>query len=251
MSKVEITGSGAVRRLLLNRPEKRNALDREAIAVLTEALSEAPAEAERVTVLAARGAVFSAGLDFDEGPAFLADPAEFEALLAAVEAYPLPVVAIVQGAAIAGGAVLALSADFVVASDAAVFAMSATKIGTVPPWSLTQKLVEIAGPVATRELLLLGAPIPAAELYRFGAIARLAASAELEATAAVLIETLAANAPLSLRTIKRQIARRSGFREAIDHADLDAEARAVMASADALEGVAARREKRQPKFEGR
>ncbi|MDP6619345.1 MAG: enoyl-CoA hydratase-related protein, partial [Nitrospinota bacterium] len=51
------------------------------------------------------------------------------------EAADLPVVAIVQGAAIAGGAVLALSADFVVASDAAVFAMSATKIGTVPPWS--------------------------------------------------------------------------------------------------------------------
>jgi enoyl-CoA hydratase/carnithine racemase len=79
----------------------------------------------------------------------------------------------------------------------------------------------------------------------------LAAPADLEETATALVETLAAAAPLSLRTIKRQIARRAGFREVIEHADLDAEARDVMASADALEGVAARREKRPASFKGR
>jgi enoyl-CoA hydratase/carnithine racemase len=251
MSKIRVEHEGRVRRITLARPEKRNALDRETVALLREAFQAPPAEAERVLVLAAEGAVFSAGLDFDEGPDFLAEPTAFEALLAEVEACSLPVVAVVQGAAIAGGAVLALSADFVVAASEALFAMSAAQIGTAPPWSLTQKLVEIAGPVATRELLLLGQPIPAAELHRLGVISRLASPAELGSTAETLIDRLAANAPLSLSAIKQQINRRSGFRDAIEHADLDARAKAVTRSSDAQEGVAARREKRPPKFEGR
>ncbi len=251
MSKIQVTSRGPVRRVVLARPEKRNALDAEAVALLRDAFRGPPAEAERVVVLAAEGAVFSAGLDFDEGPKFLAEPVAFEALLAEVEAYPLPVVAVVQGAAIAGGAVLALSADFVVAAAEAPFAMSAAQIGTAPPWSLTQKLVEIAGPVATRELLLLGEPIAAAELHRLGIVSRAAAPDDLEAMAETLIDRLAANAPLSLAAIKRQIARRRGFRDALEHGDLDAEAKTVTRSRDAEEGVTARREKRLPRFRGR
>ena len=83
-----------------------------------------------------------------------------------METYPLPVVAIVHGHAIAGGNELALHCDFVVASSAANFGMSLAQIGLAPTWFLAKKLMEVAGPVATREILLLGDPLPATRMRR-------------------------------------------------------------------------------------
>ena len=73
-----------------------------------------------------------------------------EAMLHAIEVYPLPVVAVVQGDAIAGGNELALHCDLVVASKAARFGMSLAQIGLAPSWFLAKKLLEVAGPVTTR-----------------------------------------------------------------------------------------------------
>lgn len=253
MERVLIESTGAVRTVTLNRPEKRNAMDAQMLDELAEAFAGAPAAEERVTVIRARGPVFCAGLDLKErgegGPMRGASP--IEGVLHAIEHYPLPVVAVVQGDAIAGGNELALHCDLVVASTAARFGMSLAQIGLAPTWFLAKKLIEVGGPVAAREILLLGDPIPAERMQALGLIARVATPEELEAAASAVIERLAANAPLSLRAMKALLVREMAFRDGIAHDDVDALVDAARTSSDAREGMAARLEKRAPRFEGR
>lgn len=242
---------GAVRTVVLARPDKRNALSAAMIEGLEQAFGAEPPAEERVTVLRSEGPVFSAGLDLRERQAGVLGEAPIEAMLHAVETYPLPVVAVVQGDAIAGGNELALHCDMVIASTRAQFGMSLAQIGLAPTWFLAKKLLEVAGPVLAREILLLGDPLPATRLAELGVIGRAVPPHELEAVATAVIERLAANAPLSLRAMKALLVRQMAFRDAIPHGDVDALAEAAGSSADGREGVAARLERRAPRFEGR
>lgn len=251
MAKIEITSEGAVRRITLNRPEARNALDSTMVEDLRAAFSAPPTTGERVAIIRANGPVFCAGLDLKEQARSAEGAPAIERMLAAVEAFPLPVVAVVHGDAIAGGNEVALHCDFVVASTAARFGMSLAQIGMSTSWFLTKKIMETAGPVATRRILLLGEPFAATEMYRLGIISHLAEPADLEATAKAVIDRLAANAPLSLKTMKALIVREMAFRDGIPHGDLDAMVETVRTSADAEEGIAARLAKRPPRFTGR
>src|SRR5581483_6902388 len=108
MAKVRVTADGAVRQVTLARPEKRNALDAEMLAELRAAFTAEPPPAERVTVIRAEGPAFCAGLDLRERGGGQVGSSAIEAMLHAVELYPLPVVAVVQGDAIAGGNEVAL-----------------------------------------------------------------------------------------------------------------------------------------------
>jgi enoyl-CoA hydratase/carnithine racemase len=251
MEKVRIEGVGAVRQVILARADKRNALDADMLIALTQAFTQVPPPDERVAVIRADGPVFCAGLDLRERGGGQVGAASIEAMLHAIELYPLPVVAIVQGDAIAGGNELALHCDFVVASETARFGMSLAKIGLAPSWFLAKKLLEVAGPVGAREMLLLGEPLPARRMAELGLIHRCVPAADLAAAAQGVILRLAANAPLSLRAMKALMVRAMTFRDAIPHADIDALVAAASASADAREGIAAMLERRAPKFEGR
>jgi enoyl-CoA hydratase/carnithine racemase len=248
MAKVEWSIDGALRRVLLNRPEKRNALDREMLDGIAAAFAEPPGAAERAAVIRAAGPVFCAGLDLRAREGMGAAP--IERVLHAVETYPLPVVAVVQGDAIAGGNELALHCDLVVASSAARFGMSLAQIGLVPSWFLVKKLLDAAGPVIARQILLLGDPLPARRLYELGIIAHLAEPDALEVAANAVLARLAANAPLSMRAMKALILREMQFRDGIPHDDIDRFLAEVRQSADAKEGVAARLERRTPRFQG-
>ena len=132
---------------------------------------------------------------------------------------------------------MALHCDFVVASTAAKFGMSLAQIGLVPTWFLIKKLMETAGPVATREILLLGDSLPAERMYELGLIARVAPPDGLAGTAVALIDRLSRNAPLSLRTMKALMVRQMAFRDDIPHAELDAQVVATRTSS-ALQGSA-------------
>src|SRR4026209_1621719 len=143
-----------------------------------------------------------------------------EAMLHAIETYPLPVVAVVQGDAIAGGNELALHCDLVVASKAARVGMSLAQIGQAPSWFLAKKLLEVAGPVTTRSILLLGDPLPAERLYELGVISHIAEPTDREAVAASVIQRLSENAPLSLKAMKALIVREMAFRDQVPHADV-------------------------------
>lgn len=254
---------GPIRTLTLNRPAKRNALTPEMLATATHAFSGEPGPSERVAVIRSTGPVFCAGIDLqrrlDDDPVDNSTKADSEGvapadssgtgsepssaverLFHAVEQWPLPVVAVVQGDAIAGGNELALHSDIVVASTKANFGMSLAQIGLAPTWFLTKKLLEVAGPVTTREILMLGDPIPASRMADLGVIARAVPAHRLPTEADALINRLASNAPLSLRAIKGVINREMAFRDQIPHADVDRLVAAAGSSQDAKTGIAAR-----------
>jgi enoyl-CoA hydratase/carnithine racemase len=105
--------------------------------------------------------------------------------------------------------------------------------------------------VLARELLLLGDPVPAARLAELGVIARAVAPHELDVAAARIVERLAANAPLSLRAVKAVIRRAIDVRAGLAHGDVDTLVDAARRSDDAREGIAARLERRAPRFGGR
>jgi enoyl-CoA hydratase/carnithine racemase len=253
MSKVIIEQTGPVKTVWMNRPEKRNALDREMRRELTDALRAPVASDDRVVVIRGKGDVFCSGLDMAErrATAETGEASGIEDMLRAIELCPLPVVAVVHGDAIAGGNELALHCDLVVASDNARFGMSLAQVGLAPIWFLAKKLMEVLGPVTTREMLLLGDPLPATRLHALGLIARCVSADQLETESTKVIDRLAANAPLSLKAMKTMTVRQLEFRDRIPHDDVDALVRAALSSEDAREGMLARLEKRTARFQGR
>ena len=250
MATIRIERAGAVRTVTMTRPEKRNAMNLEMLEAVEAAFSEQPAADERVTVLRGEGRVFCSGLDLTQDKEKLGRPQAIEKMLRALETYPLPVVGVVHGDAIAGGNELALHCDFVVASSEARFAMPLAQIGLSLTWFLAKKLLEVGGPVATRELLLLGDRLSAQWMFDNGLIARVAPPDRLEAEAAKIVDRLSANAPLSLKTMKKILVREMAFRDHIGHDDLTQLVAEISGSADAAEGIAAMMEKRKPVFRG-
>jgi enoyl-CoA hydratase/carnithine racemase len=249
MNLIEVRQEGPVRTVTLNRPEKSNAMTSDMLISFHDAFTTEPDVQERVTVIRSTGRVFSAGRDLreqTEGGRRI----DVEPIFHAIETYPLPVIAVVQGAAIAGGCEMALHCDFVVASEHASFGMSLAQIGLAPSWFLAKKLLEVAGPVGAREILLLGEPLSAEHMHRLGMIARVAPPDQLEQTAQALIDRLIANAPLSLRAIKALLVREMAFRDGIAHDDIDALVLGARTSQDAMEGMRARMEKRAANFRG-
>jgi enoyl-CoA hydratase/carnithine racemase len=253
MQRLIIEKSGPVTTIWMNRPEKKNALDSVMLDELRTVLSTPVAPEDRVLVIRGKGDVFCAGLDMSERRTTIGSGSAsgIEVMLRAIELTPLPVVAVVQGDAIAGGNELALHCDLVVASSKARFGMSLAQVGLAPNWFLAKKLMEVLGPVTTREMLLLGDPLPATKLHALGLIARCVGPDELEAEAAKVIDRLASNAPLSLKAMKALTVRQLQLRDSIAHDDVDALVQAAMKSQDAQEGMKARLEKRKAAFTGR
>jgi len=253
MTKVIVERNGPVRTVWMNRAEKRNALDSEMMGEMIAALQAPVAPEDRVLVIRGKGNVFCSGLDMAERArtAGGGKSSGIEVMLRSIELCPVPVVAVVHGDAIAGGNELALHCDLVVASAAARFGMSLAQVGLCPNWFLGKKLMEVLGPVTTREMLLLGDPLPATKLHALGLIARCVPADQLEAEAGKVIDRLAANAPLSLKAMKALTVRQLEFRDGIKHDDIDALVRAAMQSQDAQEGIKARLEKRTAKFTGK
>lgn len=247
MSKVIVESVGPVRTVTLNRPEKRNALDAETVEGLHAAFSAPPTPQERVIVVRGAGPGFCAGLDLSVG---LKAESGIGQMLRQIELSPLPAVAVVHGDAIAGGCQLALHCDLVVASSTARFGMSIAQIGIALSWFLVKKIQETAGPVAAREILLLGDPLSAKRMHEMGLIARVAEPADLETAAKAVIDRLAANAPLALRAIKATLVRQMDTVDLLTHQDIDALAQVANASEDVKEGMTARLAKRPAKFKG-
>lgn len=243
---------GAVRVVTLCRGDKRNALNAELLDALHAAFTVEPPAQERVTVIRAQGPSFCAGADLKErlSQGMAATTTGIEEMLHAVALYPLPVVGVVHGDAIAGGNELALHCDLVIAASTARFGMSLAQIGLAPTWFLAKRILDVGGPVFAREMLLIGDPVSSTRMAELGMIYKCVAPDELEAAAQALIERLAANAPLSVRAMKGVLNRQMQFRDHIEHADVDALVETARYSNDAKEGIAARLAKRTASFDG-
>lgn len=207
---LKVEDTDGIRRLTLNRPERRNALDTELLRLLCTAIRTADDDpALRVILLAAEGPVFCAGADLGEfkGPAHR--PEEMArrtdlimALQLVLEQVSVPVVAAVQGAAVGAGASLAIAVDLTVMGKSARIAYPELAHGMVPSMVIAH-LQRRAGRKQAFELLALGQPIDAARSLSLGLCNRVVEDAEVFATALGLAQSLAQHDRCAMRATKR------------------------------------------------
>lgn len=247
--------SGGIATLTVNRPEVRNALGLETVEEVHAALQELAAR-DDVHVLIVTGAgekAFVAGADIRE----LRQRGKREglaginqALFDALEAFPWPVIAAVNGYALGGGCELALACDIRVAAEEAKFGLPETSLGIIPGAGATQRLPRLIGWSKAKELILTGEIIDAHEAARLGLVSQVVPRSKLIAAARATAEKILARGPLAVRLAK--LALNVSARAGLD-AGLQVErlAQAILyESKDKQEGMTAFLEKRQPKFRG-
>ena len=253
MKTLLLTDADGVRTVMLNRPERRNAMNPEMQEELLAAMDDAAASDCRVVVFAGAGEAFCAGLDLsslqgmnDKSAAeHTADAERIARLFRTLYELPKPTIAMVQGPAIAGGTGLATICDFTLAAPGAKFGYTEVRIGFMPALVSAFLTLQI-GDKRARELLLTGRLFSSEEALRLGLVNEVVRPEELAARTRELAELLKANSPESMAATKRLLAEQN--KEWLDAAI----ARALAANADARathdfrEGVAAFLEKRKP-----
>jgi methylglutaconyl-CoA hydratase len=237
---------GRVLRIVLARPERRNAFDAELISALTEAFAEVGDA--RAVVLAADGPSFSAGADIEWQRASIglaydenvADALRLHAMLAAIDSCPVPVVARIQGYALGGGSGLAAAADIAVAGDDAVFGFSEVRLGIIPAVISPFVFAKI-GSGAARRYFVTGERFGADVALRIGLVS--AVSDELDADVDSVLADVLASGPQAVRAAKRLARERPSHGPVL--ARIAAERRT---SAEGQEGLRAFLEKREPEW---
>jgi enoyl-CoA hydratase/carnithine racemase len=241
--------------LTISNPDKRNALDRTLCESLRFALERLDA---RCVVLTGEGRAFCAGYDIEELLGAGYDDGEeshhpFPAALAAIEGYPYPVVAALNGATIGGGLELAIACDLRIAADSVQLGMPPAKLGVVYSTAGLNRFLTTIGGARTRELFLTGKRIDAATAARWGLVNEVVETEALPATAVALAQEIAGNAPLSLRGNKaaiRELVAAGGALDPVVADVLEADRRAAFESEDLREGLRAFGEKRPPVWRG-
>jgi len=254
---VQLERRGPVAWLWLNRPELRNALNREVQDSLLQAFKELEnAKDVRVLVLAGRGAAFCAGGDLArmEQAAKMtkarsqAEAGRFAKLLYRMHTYPKPLVARVHGPAFAGGMGLVAACDLVVAAEEAEFCLPEVRIGLVPAM-IGPYLVRAMGQQQARRYMLTGERLAAREAHRIGFVHECVPAAELDARVEKMTAQLAQCGPAALARSKKLIAEVAGAplspRLGVRTAAVLAEART---GDEAREGIRAFLEKRRPEW---
>jgi len=245
--------------ILLNRPDKRNALTQQLIEDLTDALESAAANpACRVVILSGAGSAFCAGLDLEQLRAmaeksaqqpddYRADAERIATLLRTLLSLPLPTIAAVNGPAIAGGMGIATLCDFTLAVPEAKFGYTEVRIGFIPAIVSAFLRAQI-GDKRSRDLLLTGRLLSADEAHTLGLVTRIVHEPELMAEARALATRLLRNSPAAMEATKRLLGK---FADRTLSDDIEA---AILASIQARstddfrEGLQAFLEKRDPQW---
>jgi 2-(1,2-epoxy-1,2-dihydrophenyl)acetyl-CoA isomerase len=247
--------------LILNRPDKLNALNSELSTALNEALVRLAENASvHVVVLCGAGRAFCSGGDLgaigkgrernqieELGPILRSG---MQAVLK-MRLMPQPVIAAVNGPAAGAGMNVALAADIRIAADTATFGQNFSRVGLFPDYGGLYFLPELVGPSVAAELFYTGDMIDAQTALRLGIVNRVVPAAQLEAEVKALAQKIAQGPPIPIRAVKKALF--AGHKDALTKA-LDHEVEQQMKcfySEDCNEGVRAFLEKRKPKFSGK
>lgn len=248
-----------VARLTISNPGRRGALDH---TILDGFASMMPRLGARCVIITGEESAFSAGYDLgdisrldtfaEEAEKLIAHP--FAAAIDAVEAYPYPTVAVLNGHAIGGGLELALACDLRIAASTIALAMPPAKLGLVYSHTGIRRFIDAIGVARTRELFLVGRRIDARTARSWGLVNAVAEDGRLGEEAVELAIEIAGNAPLAQLGNKRVI---RAVQDAGAQLDPDSERelielrRACFSSEDFREGMQAFAEKRPPRWQGR
>jgi enoyl-CoA hydratase/carnithine racemase len=258
MPLVQTTDLGGVRHLVLNRAQKRNALNGELIAALATALEEAAADdGVRVVVLRGAGPMFSSGMDLHDLRELSENPGRLRRyrrpILAAwnlLEEMPKPTICQIHGACLGGAFELALACDFRTMAEDAVAGIMEVRVGLVPDVGGCSRLPAVVGLGNAKELIMTGKVIDGREAHRIGFANRIAPADELDAATEALAQELLACAPRAVGLAKRIM---DGAAKPALALTLEQEAAAqemLAATDDFAEGTRAFFEKRDPEFAG-
>ncbi|MCW3067477.1 MAG: enoyl-CoA hydratase/isomerase family protein [Solirubrobacterales bacterium] len=213
MSMIVTEDRGPVRHVVLNRPEKRNAMSQELLLELGDALRSAAGDtAVDCVVLRGEGPVFSAGVDLVELMASTGQPGMlrpfrnvFLECANLCETMPKPVVCQIHRTCVGGALEVALGCDLRVASSDAQLGLPEVKFGIIPDVGGSTRLPAVVGLGRAKELIMTARLIDAAEAERIGLVNRVVAPQELESATQALVEELLANSPVAVGRAKRVI----------------------------------------------
>ena len=211
MSFVDYEVNGNVGVITINRPKALNALNSEVLDDLNAVFDSVNQDEVRCLILTGAGdKSFVAGADIGEMSTLT--KAEGEAfgkkgndLFRKIETFPIPVIAAVNGFALGGGNEIAMSCDFRICSDNAVFGQPETGLGITPGFGGTQRLARLVSPGYAKQLIYTARNIKADEAYRIGLVNQVTTQEELLPTAMKLARVIAANAPIAVRHCKKAI----------------------------------------------
>jgi enoyl-CoA hydratase/carnithine racemase len=259
MALVTRSDQGAVRHVVLNRPEKRNALNEDAIrALAAEVEAAAVDDSVRVVVLRGEGPMFSSGMDLNDLRALSENPERTREgrrpILQAwnlLEEMPKPTICQIHGAALGGAFELALACDFRTMAEDAVAGIMEVRVGLLPDVGGCSRLPAVVGLGNAKELIMTGKVIDGREAHRIGFANRIAPADELDATTDKLANELLACAPRAVGLAKRVMDAAAKPALALTLEQEIAAQEVLAASEDFAEGAAAFFEKRDPAFEGR
>ena len=256
MSLVISEDRDAVRHVVLNRPEKRNAFNRALLEELGDALHAAAADAAvRCVVLRGEGAMFSSGMDTADLGALAADPSHLHEWRASVleiwnlcEDMAKPTIAQIHGACLGGAAELALACDLRVIAAEAVIGLVETRVGLIPDVGGCSRLPALVGLGRAKELILASKVVDGTEAERIGLVNRVAPAADLDAATDGLVAELLACAPLAVGLAKGVLsaAARPALAQTLEQ---EVTAQELLAgSEDFREGTRAAAERRPARF---
>jgi enoyl-CoA hydratase/carnithine racemase len=258
MSIVETEDRGPVRHIILNRPQKRNALNEELITGLGEALDSASREPSVLcVVLRGEGAMFSSGMDFSDLGSLSEQPERLRELRSDIlrvwnlcEEMAKPTIAQIHGGCIGGAMELVLACDLRTMAADAVIGLVETRVGLIPDVGGCSRLPSIVGLGRAKEMIMASKIIDGTEAERIGLVNRVAAAEELDGATQQLVDELLACAPVATGLAKRVLdaVAKPALASTLEH-EVTVQ-QICAASEDFAEGARAIAEKRIPQFSG-